>query len=93
LIDHSTTEDEFFRANVGAVITRADGKVLAFRRADIEKESWQLPQGGICRGEQVEDALRREIEEEVGLAQSDYTIIARSADWQVYELPAEYRSP
>ena len=87
------TEDEFFRANVGAVITRADGAVLALRRADIDEESWQLPQGGIRAGEQAEDALRREIEEEVGLTSNDYTIIGHSEEWLAYELPPEYRSP
>jgi len=87
------TDDDFFRANVGAVITRSDGAVLALRRADVVAESWQLPQGGIGRGEQAEDALRREIEEEVGLTPNDYIIVGHSAEWLAYELPAEFRSP
>ena len=87
------TEGEFFRANVGAIITRADGAVLTLRRADVDEESWQLPQGGIRSGEQLEDAVRREIEEEVGLAPNDYTIVGRAAEWLTYELPPEYRSP
>lgn len=85
-------ESEFFRANVGAVITRGDGAVLALRRADVAEEAWQLPQGGIDPGEDPEAALGRELQEEVGLGPDDYTIVSSSADWLAYELPPEYRS-
>ncbi len=86
------SETEHFRANVGAVITRPDGAVLALRRADVEEESWQLPQGGIDVGEEPEAALRREVREETGLDSEDYSIVGSSRDWLAYELPPEYRS-
>ena len=86
------SKDEFFRANVGAVITRSDGSVLVLRRADVQAEAWQLPQGGIDRGEEPLDALVREIGEETGLGPEDYQIVAESTDWLAYELPPEFRS-
>jgi putative (di)nucleoside polyphosphate hydrolase len=86
------SDDEFFRANVGAVITRSDGRVLALRRADVKAESWQLPQGGMDRGEEPQEALEREIHEETGLGPGDYRIVAESRGWLAYELPAEFRS-
>src|SRR5687767_13981343 len=52
-----------FRAGVVAVVRRADGRVLAFERADLPGQ-WQLPQGGLDRGESPEQAAWRELEEE-----------------------------
>ena len=85
-------KSEFFRANVGAIITRRDGAALALRRADVAQDAWQCPQGGIHRGEEPEAALQRELREEMGLAPDDYRIVATLAEWLAYELPPEYRS-
>lgn len=46
------------------------GSILACRRAD-EWKSWQLPQGGIDRDEELEHAMRRELEEEIGTSEVD----------------------
>lgn len=68
-------------------------RVLVLRRADVrDAEAWQLPQGGLRSGETPQDALVREVAEEVGLTGADYTIAAEFEDWLVYELPADYRS-
>ena len=75
-----------YRPNVAAVLQRADGLVLIGQRADYP-ESWQFPQGGIDRGETPEDAVRREIAEEVGLGPEVYRITARSGPHR-YEFPA-----
>jgi putative (di)nucleoside polyphosphate hydrolase len=82
----------FFRANAGAVIIGAGGKVLALRRKDTPEPAWQLPQGGIGFDEAPEAAAWREVHEETGLAKGDLELLAWSKEWLVYELPAEYRN-
>lgn len=77
--------DKRYRANVAAIIRRKDGRILIARRSDYP-ESWQLPQGGVDRGEEPEDALRREVEEEVALRGTAYRIAARKDGYR-YEFP------
>jgi putative (di)nucleoside polyphosphate hydrolase len=62
-----------YRPNVAAIIRRADGCVLIGQRADFP-ESWQFPQGGIDPGESREEAVRREVREETGLAAALYEL-------------------
>ena len=58
-------DTEGFRANVGIVLMRGAGEVFLGRRTG--GRGWQFPQGGVRRGEQLEEALYRELHEEVGL--------------------------
>jgi putative (di)nucleoside polyphosphate hydrolase len=74
-----------YRPNVAAILQRGDGCVLIGQRADYP-ESWQFPQGGIDAGESPEDAARREIAEEVGLAPDAYELTARSGPHR-YDFP------
>jgi putative (di)nucleoside polyphosphate hydrolase len=55
-----------YRKNAAAVIVNSRGLLLACKRADKFK-SWQLPQGGIDQGETAEQAVLREVAEEIGL--------------------------
>ena len=56
-----------FRANVAAVIWDAQSRrVLMFRRAGHSYQAWQFPQGGVDSGESEEEALHRELREEIG---------------------------
>lgn len=48
---------------------------------------WQFPQGGVQRGEAVQEALYRELKEEIGLDRPDVSLIAQSARWLRYRLP------
>ena len=50
-----------FRANVGIVVARSDGRVAWFERTD-HPDSWQFPQGGINRNERPEAAARRALD-------------------------------
>ncbi|MET0146894.1 MAG: NUDIX domain-containing protein [Ilumatobacteraceae bacterium] len=75
-----------FRAGVVAVVRRADGQVLAFERVDNPGE-WQLPQGGLEKGEVPVDAAWRELEEETGLSTADVELVAEHPDWVLYEWP------
>lgn len=70
------------------VVRHADGRVLAFERADLPGQ-WQLPQGGLERGEQPLEAAWRELTEETGLGPDDVELIDEHDDWTVYEWPPE----
>lgn len=83
---------QFFRANVGIVVARADGLVLALERADVPGE-WQLPQGGLDEGEEPAHAALRELREETGIDRGRVELIAEHPDWLAYELPPEHRRP
>ncbi len=82
----------YFRAGVGIVVTRADGRVLTFARTDTDDGSRQLPQGGIEPGESAIDAAFRELAEETGLGTNDVELVSVSPFHTAYELPEEYRS-
>jgi putative (di)nucleoside polyphosphate hydrolase len=85
------SESEYFRAGVGALIVNAEGRVLAFRRAAGEASEWQLPQGGLLRGEEPFTAVIREIEEETSIPGSKLELVHEIEEWVGYELPAAYR--
>ena len=77
-----------FRAGVVAVVRRADGHVLAFERVDVPGQ-WQLPQGGLDRGESPQEAVWRELGEETGLGLDDVELVGEHDDWIVAPWPAE----
>ena len=79
---------EGFRANVGIVLMGADRRVFVGRRTG--GRGWQFPQGGMRRGEGLEEALFRELAEEIGLAAADVRIVAQTRRWLRYRLPARY---
>jgi putative (di)nucleoside polyphosphate hydrolase len=74
-----------FRPNVGIILTNDAGQVLWARR--INQDAWQFPQGGINPDETPEDALYRELNEEVGLEREDVEILACTRGWLRYRLP------
>lgn len=76
---------EGYRANVGIILSNSDGQVLWARR--IGQDSWQFPQGGVRRRESLEQALYRELREEVGLEAADVEILGRTRKWLRYRLP------
>ncbi len=81
-----------FRAGVVAVISRSDGRVLAFERGDVAG-AWQLPQGGLGDGESAEQAVWREVAEETGLTAGELELTGEDPEWIAYEVPAEHRTP
>jgi putative (di)nucleoside polyphosphate hydrolase len=74
-----------FRPNVGIILANTQGEVLWARR--INQGSWQFPQGGIQTNESPEEALFRELEEEVGLTPEQVKILACTRGWLRYRLP------
>lgn len=81
-------DSEGFRLNVGIVICNTQGQLLWAKR--IGQSSWQFPQGGIKYQESAEDALYRELEEEVGLQQHHVSLLHQTDDWLHYRLPENY---
>lgn len=77
-----------FRANVGIIVTDARGSVLMGGRTG--QDSWQFPQGGICPGESPEDAMFRELQEEIGLHPQDVQLLGHTRDWLHYRLPEQF---
>jgi putative (di)nucleoside polyphosphate hydrolase len=63
-----------YRPNVAAILRRADGKILVAERVN-SPSSWQFPQGGVDSGETLQQALYREVNEEVGVSPEMITVI------------------
>lgn len=78
-------DDDGYRPNVGIVICNKQGQVLWARR--FGQHSWQFPQGGINPGETPEQAMFRELFEEVGLSRKDVRILGYTRNWLRYKLP------
>ena len=74
-----------FRENVGIVLVNSNRDVFWGRRAGTS--FWQMPQGGIEKGETPKDAMLRELNEEVGLRPKHVEVIHRTNDWLHYRLP------
>ena len=81
-------DSQGFRANVGIVLMRDGGELFLGGRRD--GRGWQFPQGGVQRNEQPEEALYRELHEEIGLERSDVELVASTSRWLRYRLPHQY---
>jgi putative (di)nucleoside polyphosphate hydrolase len=88
-----TFEDLPYRPSVGVVLVNRDGKVFVGRRkrrrsakASIGHE-WQMPQGGIDKGEAPQAAALRELYEETNVA--TVSLLAEAPQWLSYDLPAD----
>jgi putative (di)nucleoside polyphosphate hydrolase len=79
---------EGFRPNVGIILLNTQNEVWWGKR--VREHSWQFPQGGIKYGETPEQAMYRELEEEIGLRQEHVKIVGRTRDWLRYEVPDHF---
>ena len=75
------TTSPIYRPNVAAIIRRSSNKILVGERSD-RPGSWQFPQGGIKTRETPEEALERELLEEVGLPGGSYRILERKEPYR-----------
>jgi len=83
-------DDELpYRPCVGIMLVNMDGNVFVGQRIDNKVEAWQMPQGGIDKGEDPKKAAFRELGEETGIDKSLVKIIAQSKEEHYYDLPPE----
>jgi putative (di)nucleoside polyphosphate hydrolase len=76
-----------FRANVGIILMQGAEVFLGRRTGG---KGWQFPQGGLARGESLEQALFRELEEEIGIGAAAVQLVGQTERWLRYRLPARY---
>ena len=86
VIDVSKLE---YRKNVGMVLVNTNGHIFAGKRLDNNSDAWQMPQGGIDKGETPEVAAFRELSEETGIHHSKARLIGATAGWLSYDIPVE----
>ena len=78
-------DSEGYRANVGIILCNSAGRLFWARR--IGQRSWQFPQGGIRWDESPEEAMFRELTEEIGLLPRHVEVIGCTRGWLRYRLP------
>lgn len=82
-------DSDGFRPNVGIMLANDRGQLLWARRVG-GRDAWQFPQGGINADESAEQALYRELYEEVGLQPESVDILGSTRGWLRYRLPERY---
>jgi len=70
-----------YRANVAGILRNSRGKILICERLDA-RDGWQFPQGGVDGGETPEEALARELWEEISVDPADFRIVQRHGPYR-----------
>ncbi len=78
-------DDDGFRHGIGIILVNAKRQVFLAKR--VGKLAWQFPQGGMQENETPEEAMFRELKEEVGLNVEDVKILSVTRRWMRYRLP------
>jgi putative (di)nucleoside polyphosphate hydrolase len=78
-----------YRPAAAIMLLNADNKVFVAQRIDNLAEAWQMPQGGLDKGEDPEAGALRELEEETGIPPHLVEILAKAPEELLYDLPPE----
>ena len=73
------------RIGVGAIVLNSENKIFVGKRADNPIDKWQMPQGGVDKGENFISAMKRELKEETSI--QNIEILKQIDQWFEYELP------
>lgn len=76
-----------YRRNVGLMLLNPAGQAWVGQRIDTELDAWQMPQGGIDKGETARIAALRELHEEIGTDKAE--IVYELPGWLTYDMPAD----
>ena len=75
-----------FRKGVGIIVLNKYNKIFVAKRIDNPKNFWQMPQGGVDKGEDFLSAAYRELEEETSIKKVE--LIKEIDEITTYELPS-----
>jgi len=78
-----------YRPCVGVMLANPRGQVFVAQRLDRDTDAWQMPQGGVDKGENTRDAALRELEEETSLTPNLVSVEAESKSLIRYDIPHE----
>jgi len=73
------------RLGVGIVLLNSENKIFVGKRIDNPVNSWQMPQGGVDKNENLLNAAFRELREETGV--KNVKLIKEIDTWLTYDLP------
>jgi len=82
------SKKDLYRPNVAMIIVSnnyPDKKEIFIAKRNDLGDVWQFPQGGIDEGEEIQEALFRELEEEIGTHKAK--IVAQYPEWISYDFP------
>jgi len=81
-------DEDGYRRNVGIILCNQQNELFWARRAN--QTGWQFPQGGMDEGATPEQAMYRELYEEIGLTSKSVEVIGRTGEWVYYDLPKRF---
>ncbi len=73
------------RVGVGAIVLNSENKIFVGKRLDNPIDKWQMPQGGVDKGENFLAAIKRELKEETSI--QNIKVLKEIDKWFEYELP------
>lgn len=88
----NTPDPALYRPCVGTMLVNSAGLAFVGKRIDNQEgDWWQMPQGGVDPGEDMDKAMLRELEEETGIRPKHLSIIGTLGRELFYDLPEDLK--